>query len=70
MERNLLGVRCVKKDGIMDSLKQRDNMKIDPFKQGFDHKPTSYNLNAIRLCFQAFIIMPGMENFILRVMNC
>ena len=54
-----LGVRCVKKDGILESLKERANMKIDPFKQGFEYRSNSYNLNAIRLCFQAFIMVQG-----------
>ena len=54
-----LGVRCVKRDGILESLTQRQNMKIDPFKQGFQVKTGTFNLNAIRLCFQPFIMGPS-----------
>ena len=53
-----LGVRCIKKDSMAESLDQRMKMRIDPFKQGFQGKPTSFNLNAIRLCFQAFVMLP------------
>ena len=56
-----LGVRCVKKDSMAESLHQRMKMKIDPFKQGFQDAPSSFNLNAIRLCFQAFIMVPDCQ---------
>ena len=56
-----LGVHCVKKDKVAESLDQRRKMKIDPFKQGFQNNPTSFNLNAIRLCFQAFLMVPDCQ---------
>ena len=56
-----LGVRCVKKDSVAESLDQRMKMKIDPFKQGFHGNATSFNLNAIRLCFQAFLMVPDCQ---------
>ena len=47
----LLGVR--KKD-IEESLRQRKDIRVDPFKQGFKHieNPSSIDLNAVKLCFQ------------------
>ena len=56
-----LGVHCVKKDKVAESLDQRRKMKIDPFKQGFQNNPTSFNLNTIRLCFQAFLMVPDCQ---------
>ena len=54
-----LGVCCVKKDAMSESLNQRMKMRIDPFRQGFQGKPNSFNYNAIRLCFQAFVMLPN-----------
>ena len=47
----LFGVR--KKD-IEESLRQRKDIRVDPFKQGFKHieNPSSIDLNAVKLCFQ------------------
>ncbi|XP_069962974.1 embryonic polarity protein dorsal isoform X2 [Bactrocera oleae] len=57
VELSNIGIRCVKKKEISESLEKRKNRKIDPFKTGFDHitDPNSIELNSLRLCFQGFI---------------
>ena len=49
-----LGIQCVRKKDIEDSLKQRKEIRVDPFKQGFKHidNASSIDLNAVKLCFQ------------------
>ena len=51
-----LGIQCVRKKDIEESLRQRKDIRVDPFKQGFKHleNPTSIDLNAVKLCFQVF----------------
>ncbi|XP_076765852.1 dorsal isoform X1 [Xylocopa sonorina] len=52
-----LGIQCVKKKDIEEALRIREEIRVDPFRTGFEHKrqPTSIDLNAVRLCFQVFI---------------
>ncbi|XP_076655893.1 dorsal isoform X3 [Halictus rubicundus] len=52
-----LGIQCVKKKDIEEALRIREEIRVDPFKTGFEHKrqPTSIDLNAVRLCFQVFL---------------
>ncbi|GFY77286.1 embryonic polarity protein dorsal [Trichonephila inaurata madagascariensis] len=52
-----LGIQCVKKKEIKESLSQREEIKVDPFGTGFSHhlEPNKINLNALRLCFQVFL---------------
>ena len=53
-----LGIQCVKKKEIAESLEMRKKIKVDPFKQGFDHaksNPNAIDLNLVRLCFQVFL---------------
>nr|ALF84899.1 dorsal-like protein [Paracyclopina nana] len=50
-----LGIQCVKRKDAPDSLTQRQEIRVDPYKQGFKHKTAAINLNAIRLCFQVFL---------------
>ncbi|VVC36026.1 Hypothetical protein CINCED_3A013431 [Cinara cedri] len=52
-----LGIQCVKRKDIDEALKVREEIRVDPFRTGFSHKeiPTSIDLNAVRLCFQAFL---------------
>ena len=52
-----LGVQCVRRRDVADSLSKRQEIKVDPFKQGFQHKTstTVANLNRVRLCFQVFL---------------
>lgn len=52
-----LGIQCVKRKDIEDSLALRESINVDPFRNGFQHKldTSSIDLNVIRLCFQVFI---------------
>ncbi|KAL1505253.1 hypothetical protein ABEB36_004857 [Hypothenemus hampei] len=52
-----LGIQCVKKRDIESSLVKRQQIRVDPYKNGFRHKnsATSIDLNAVRLCFQAYL---------------
>ncbi|XP_053980091.1 embryonic polarity protein dorsal-like isoform X1 [Hylaeus volcanicus] len=52
-----LGIQCVKKKDIEEALRIREEIRVDPFRTGFDHKrqPSNIDLNAVRLCFQVFI---------------
>ena len=49
-----LGIQCVRKKDIAEALKLRQEIRVDPFRQGFDHvnNPNSIDLNAVKLCFQ------------------
>lgn len=53
-----LGVQCVRRKDVDKSLTQRQSIRVDPFNLGFQHKnsPMKIDLNAVRLCFQVFII--------------
>ena len=53
VEFQYLGIQCVMRD-IEESLKQREEIRVDPYRQGFDHmnSPHAVDLNAVRLCFQ------------------
>eukprot|EP00092_Neocalanus_flemingeri_P072450 GFUD01089190.1.p1 GENE.GFUD01089190.1~~GFUD01089190.1.p1 ORF type:complete len:634 (+),score=159.38 GFUD01089190.1:253-2154(+) len=55
-----LGIQCVRKKDVEDSLKQRKEIRVDPFRQGFKHmeNPSSIDLNAVKLCFQVFLEDP------------
>uniref|UniRef100_A0A1A9WBI7 RHD domain-containing protein n=1 Tax=Glossina brevipalpis TaxID=37001 RepID=A0A1A9WBI7_9MUSC len=52
-----LGIQCVKKKDIEAALKAREEIRVDPFKTGFQHRfqPASIDLNSVRLCFQVFM---------------
>jgi len=56
-----LGIQCVRKKDIEESLKQRKEIRVDPYRQGFKHmeNPQSVDLNAVKLCFQAFLENPA-----------
>ena len=49
-----LGIQCVRRRDVGDALKQREQIRVDPYRQGFDHmnSPQAVDLNAVRLCFQ------------------
>ena len=59
-----LGIQCVRKKDIADALKQRKEIRVDPFRQGFTHADSagSIDLNAVKLCFQVCVTF----NYILR----
>eukprot|EP00092_Neocalanus_flemingeri_P005309 GFUD01005717.1.p1 GENE.GFUD01005717.1~~GFUD01005717.1.p1 ORF type:complete len:913 (-),score=220.83 GFUD01005717.1:325-3063(-) len=52
-----LGIQCVKKKDIDESLTQRQQIRVDPFQTGFTHKtnPQNIDLNVVRLAFQVFL---------------
>jgi len=52
-----LGIQCVKKKDVEESLRLRESIRVDPFQTGFDHRlqPTTIDLNMVRLCFQVFV---------------
>ncbi|XP_018357417.1 PREDICTED: embryonic polarity protein dorsal isoform X1 [Trachymyrmex cornetzi] len=52
-----LGIQCVKKKDIEEALRMRQELRVDPFRTGFEHRrhPTNIDLNAVRLCFQVFL---------------
>ncbi|XP_018577945.1 embryonic polarity protein dorsal-like [Anoplophora glabripennis] len=52
-----LGIQCVKKKDIEQSLKIREEIRVDPFRTGFGHgsQPATIDLNSVRLCFQVFL---------------
>ena len=49
-----LGIQCVRRRDVGDALKQREGIRVDPYRQGFDHmnSPQAVDLHAVRLCFQ------------------
>ena len=49
-----LGIQCVRRRDVGDALKQREEIRVDPYRQGFDHmnSPQAVDLHAVRLCFQ------------------
>merc|ERR1711915_299212 len=55
-----LGIQCVRRKDIADALKQRQEIRVDPYRQGFGHvdSPNSIDLNAVKLCFQVFLENP------------
>jgi len=52
-----LGIQCVKKKDIDESLTLRQQIRVDPFQTGFAHKTSAQNidLNCVRLAFQVFL---------------
>ena len=58
-----VGIQCVKKREMAESLAVRQQIGIDPFHQGFEFPAKGHhsNLGAVRLCFQAFL-NPKSEN--------
>ena len=67
-----MAIECLITRERKDSLKKRQNLKIDPFCQGFDYiEDESYlkklDMNSVRLCFQVFVPIgqneSGMEEY-------
>lgn len=50
-----LTIEYVKKANVKASLEERRQIRVDPFKQGFEHMNMDINLSAVRLCFQVFL---------------
>ncbi|KAK0178885.1 hypothetical protein PV327_007728 [Microctonus hyperodae] len=60
-----LGIQCVKKKDIAAALELREQIRVDPFRLGFDHKEhaVGIDLNVVRLCFQVFLEGPTPKRF-------
>ncbi|XP_063975091.1 embryonic polarity protein dorsal-like [Diachasmimorpha longicaudata] len=56
IELRRLGIQCIRKKDIKQSLEYRKYVEVDPFQQGYDHGnlPGMVDLNVVRLCFQVF----------------
>ena len=56
-----LGIQCKRKRDVQAALEERKSIRVDPFNQGFQHavSPSAIDLNAVRLCFQAFLEDPS-----------
>ncbi|KAL0831638.1 hypothetical protein ABMA28_002411 [Loxostege sticticalis] len=52
-----LGIQCVKRRDIAEALRQRQQLRVNPFKTSSASRtqPQSIDLNAVRLCFQVFL---------------
>jgi len=55
-----LGIQCKRRRDVADALEERKSIRVDPYEQGFQHasSPSTIDLNAVRLCFQAFLEDP------------
>ncbi|XP_053123890.1 transcription factor RelB isoform X1 [Hemicordylus capensis] len=50
---NNLGIQCVKKKDIEDSIEKKLQLGIDPFKAGSLKNHQEVDMNVVRICFQA-----------------
>lgn len=50
-----VGVQCCKKQDIDQHLKERENIRVDPFGNIKDIKKEDIDLGVVRLCFQVFL---------------
>ena len=58
-----LGIQCMKRNDLKKALEERKSIRVDPYQQGFEHsknpqKIAKIDLNAVKLCFQAFLEDP------------
>ncbi|XP_072287882.1 transcription factor RelB [Pyxicephalus adspersus] len=56
-----LGIQCVRKKEIESSVKARLKLGIDPFNAGMWRHHEEVDLNVVRLCFQAWYILPATQ---------
>ena len=57
---------------VPESLNIRRAIGIDPFNQGFDHmncEMSKWSLTALRLCFECYLIVPGIKESILSLIH-
>ncbi|NP_001158458.1 v-rel reticuloendotheliosis viral oncogene homolog-like [Saccoglossus kowalevskii] len=60
-----LGIQCVRKKDIAEALQKRKELGIDPygmFQKGQKFSVEDFELNVVRLCFQAFLRDPKDPN--------
>ena len=62
-----LGIQCVRKKDIAEALKQRQEIRVDPYRQGFGHAEDagSIDLHAVKLCFQVLFFLENLSSPIL-----
>ncbi|KAI2804035.1 hypothetical protein BLOT_008177 [Blomia tropicalis] len=56
-----LGILCAKRKDVKERLRMREQLRIDPFGTGFNHRSHTFkliDLNVIRLCFQCYLPNP------------
>lgn len=50
-----LGVQCAKKKELQKAMLERQNIRVDPFRTGYQVNEKDVDLNAVRLCWQVFL---------------
>ena len=60
-----IGIQSITKTHIMESLREKEAAKVDPFKQGYNFNPELIILGKLRLCFEVILEHPqiGKSNF-------
>jgi len=53
-----IGIQSITKTHIMESLKEKEVAKVDPFKQGYTFNPGLIILGKLRLCFEVVLEHP------------
>lgn len=53
-----IGIQSITKTHIMESLKEKEVAKVDPFKQGYSFNPGLIILGKLRLCFEVVLEHP------------
>lgn len=55
---NNLGILCAKRKDVKERLRVREQLQVDPFGTGFNHRSHTFkliDLNVVRLCFQVYL---------------
>jgi len=60
-----IGIQSITKTQIMESLKEKEEAKVDPFKQGYNMNPGLIILGKLRLCFEVILEHPKIGQVIL-----
>ena len=49
-----LVIQCLRRKDIAEVLRQRQEVGVDPYRQGFDHanNPETIAMDAVKLCFE------------------
>lgn len=50
-----IGIQCCKRHDIIESLRTRAKIRVDPYATGIPEDSNTIDLNAVRLCFQVFL---------------
>ena len=53
-----IGIQSITKTHIMESLREKEAAKVDPFKQGYTFNPELIILGKLRLCFEVVLEHP------------